>query len=72
MYRSDGSTTWISENVREVRNEFGELLYYEGTVAEIADRKRAEEALHEREYWLKTAINAVPDPSTSETARGAG
>ncbi|MEG3899455.1 MULTISPECIES: PAS domain S-box protein [unclassified Microcoleus] len=59
--RRDGSTTWISENVREVRGEGGELLYYEGTVAEIADRKRAEAALHNQEYWLKTAIDAVPD-----------
>ncbi|MEG3847643.1 PAS domain S-box protein [Microcoleus sp. herbarium19] len=61
IYRSDGSTTWISENVREVRGEGGELLYYEGTVAEIADRKCAEAALRDREYWLKTAIDAVPD-----------
>ncbi|MEG4808784.1 PAS domain S-box protein [Microcoleus sp. F8-D3] len=59
--RKDGSTTWISENVREVRGENGELLYYEGTVAEIADRKQAEAALRDREYWLKTAIDAVPD-----------
>ncbi|MCC3536220.1 MAG: PAS domain S-box protein [Microcoleus sp. PH2017_25_DOB_D_A] len=61
ILRRDGSTTWISENVREVEGENGELLYYEGTVAEIADRKRAEAALGDREYWLKTAIDAVPD-----------
>ncbi len=61
VLRYDGSTTWISENVREVRGENGELLYYEGTVAEIADRKQAEAALHNQEYWLKTAIDAVPD-----------
>src|SRR4028119_2139543 len=59
--RKDGSTTWISENVREVRDSGGELLYYEGTVAEIADRKEAEAALPTQEYWLKNAINAVPD-----------
>ena len=59
--RKDGSTTWISENVREVRDSGGKLLYYEGTVAEIAARKEAEAALRNQEYWLKTAINAVPD-----------
>ena len=48
--RKDGSTTWISENVREVRDAGGEILYYEGTVAEIADRKRAEAALRNQEY----------------------
>jgi len=61
VIRRDGSTTWISENVREVRSQAGKLLYYEGTVAEIADRKSAEAALRDREYWLKTAIDAVPD-----------
>jgi len=59
--RQDGSTTWISENVREVRDVGGEILYYEGTVAEIAARKQAEAALRNQEYWLKTAIDAVPD-----------
>ncbi|WP_293128595.1 PAS domain S-box protein [Microcoleus sp. bin38.metabat.b11b12b14.051] len=61
VFRCDGSTTWISENVRQVCGENGELLYYEGTVAEIADRKHAEAAERDREYWLKTAIDAVPD-----------
>jgi two-component system, NtrC family, sensor kinase len=61
VYRKDGSTTWISENVREVRDASGNLLYYEGTAAEIADRKLAEIALRNQEYWLKTAIDAVPD-----------
>jgi two-component system, NtrC family, sensor kinase len=70
VYRPDGSTTWISENVREVRNQLGELLYYEGTVAEIADRKQAEADLRDREYWLKTAIDAVPDAINLRDSEG--
>jgi PAS domain S-box-containing protein len=45
VYRQDGNIIWVSENVRAVRNEAGELLYYEGTSIEITDRKQAEEAL---------------------------
>lgn len=44
-YRKDGSIIWISENARVVRDESGELLYYEGLIEDITERKRAEEAL---------------------------
>ncbi len=59
VYRQDGSTTWISENVREVRNEGGELLYYEGSVTEIADRKQAQLALLQNEAkWRSLILNS--------------
>ena len=45
IYRKDGSIVWISENAREVRDESGNLLYYEGSIADITKRKRAEESL---------------------------
>src|SRR4051812_43010975 len=39
IYRKDGSTIWISENARAVRDANGELSYYEGFVADITVRK---------------------------------
>jgi signal transduction histidine kinase len=45
VYRKDGSAIWISINAREVRDEQGTLLYDEGLIEDISDRKRAEEAL---------------------------
>jgi PAS domain S-box-containing protein len=42
IYRRDGSKIWISENCREVRSTHGELVYYEGTVEDITERKKAE------------------------------
>ena len=42
IYRRDGSVIWISENCREVRSTHGELVYYEGTVENITERKKAE------------------------------
>jgi Amt family ammonium transporter len=44
IYRKDGEIVWISENAREVRDAKGELLYYEGTIEDITDRKEAEAA----------------------------
>ncbi|MDX2213869.1 MAG: PAS domain S-box protein [Oculatellaceae cyanobacterium bins.114] len=49
FYRKDGSIIWTSENARAVRDEEGQLLYYEGTVEDITKRKLAEEALRESE-----------------------
>ncbi|MFB2922836.1 ATP-binding protein [Aerosakkonema funiforme] len=49
VYRKDGSIIWISENARTVRDEKGNLLYYEGTAEDITERKQAEEALRQSE-----------------------
>ena len=40
--RCDGSLAWISENVHAVRDKDGVVSFYEGTVADITDRKRNE------------------------------
>ncbi len=43
--RKNGQVIWISENAREVRDEEGILLYYEGTVEDITARKSAQDQL---------------------------
>jgi PAS domain S-box-containing protein len=45
VYRRDRSVIWITETCREVRTGTGRLLYYEGTVEDITERKRGEAAL---------------------------
>ncbi|WP_017660079.1 sensor domain-containing protein [Baaleninema simplex] len=45
VYRRDGSIIWISEDVRAVRDKNGNLLYYEGSVVDISERKRTEQRL---------------------------
>jgi PAS domain S-box-containing protein len=47
--RKDGKTIWIKENARAVRDEAGDITYYEGTVENITARKKAEVEL-ERIY----------------------
>src|SRR6202012_1537297 len=43
--RKDGSVVWMSEHARAARDAAGELLYYEGTVEDITERKNNEEEL---------------------------
>jgi PAS domain S-box-containing protein len=45
VYKRDRTTIWISENVRALRDAQGQILYYEGTVEDISQRKIAEIAL---------------------------
>jgi PAS domain S-box-containing protein len=47
LRRKDGSSVWVSANARAVYDAGGEISGYEGTVEDITERKRAEEALRE-------------------------
>ncbi|MEG4113365.1 MULTISPECIES: adenylate/guanylate cyclase domain-containing protein [unclassified Microcoleus] len=61
--RKDGRRIWVSENVRAVRDSKGELLYYEGTVSDITERKLAQEALKvQQEQSEKLLLNILPKP----------
>jgi PAS domain S-box-containing protein len=42
-YRKDGSIIWARQNARVVRDANGVLLYYQGFVEDITERKRAEQ-----------------------------
>ncbi len=53
--RRDGGVIWIVEHARAVRDAAGQLLYYEGTVADISQRKAAEQALAARNRELLDA-----------------
>jgi len=46
VYRQDGSIIWISENARAIYDENGSILYYEGTVEDITEYKRAEQEIY--------------------------
>lgn len=59
--RQDGRRIWISENVRAVRDSKGVLIYYEGTVSDITERKSAQEALKvQQEQSEKLLLNILP------------
>src|SRR5919202_1241327 len=61
VYRKDGSIIWILENARAVRDATGALLYYEGTVFDITERKLITEALRlQQEQTEKLLLNILP------------
>ncbi|MEG4394563.1 adenylate/guanylate cyclase domain-containing protein [Microcoleus sp. BROC3] len=61
--RKDGCRIWVSENVRAVRDSKGALMYYEGTVCDITERKLAQEELKiQQEQSEKLLLNILPKP----------
>src|SRR5712691_962619 len=58
VYRRDGQIIWITETARAVRDASGVLLYYEGTVEDISERKRAEEELQKAKVAAEAATRA--------------
>ncbi len=59
VLRRDGSVIWISENARSVKDHAGRIQYFEGTVIDITDRKRAELLLEkQRAYHHQLFFNS--------------
>jgi len=58
IYRRDGKIIWITETARAVHGAGGDLLYYEGTVEDITERKHAEEELHRAKQAAESAALA--------------
>jgi len=52
---------WISENAHVVKAADGTVRYYEGTVEEISERVRAEQALRDSEQRWKLAMDSSGD-----------
>jgi two-component system, cell cycle sensor histidine kinase and response regulator CckA len=60
MHAPDGGSRWVEINARAVTGGDGGVLYYEGSLQDIEDRKVAEEALRETTQTLQTIIEASP------------
>ena len=61
IYRKDGSKVWIAMNARAVKDEEGNILYFEGTTENITARKRSEEELRRSKLYVERVANAIPN-----------
>lgn len=59
--RRDGTVIWVEDNARVARDGEGNIIYYEGSLEDITDRKATAEALRRAiETWVST-FDAIVD-----------
>jgi PAS domain S-box-containing protein len=58
VHCADGSTVWINETARLIRDEHGRAAFYEGVVRDVTQRKRAENALQHAIHSAESANRA--------------
>jgi PAS domain S-box-containing protein len=68
--RRDGSAIFVRESARVVRDEEGNVLCYEGTVEDITERHRAEQALRESERKFRETVTNLDEAYYSCTLDG--
>ncbi len=59
-YCKDGSTVWVENVVRAIRNDEGEFVGLHGVSRDISDRKRAEKELKESEERFRALSEESP------------
>src|SRR3981081_975491 len=56
----DGKVLWLSDSATVARDEAGEIIRYEGTVRDITDQRRAEDAIAEGRRLLQQVGDTEP------------
>ena len=70
MRRRDGQQLVILENARTVRDSTGQVSGYEGTIANITERKRAEQAIFAEKERAQVTLQSIGDAVISTDAEG--
>jgi len=70
MRRRDGQQVVILENARAVRDAGNKIVGYEGTIADITERKRAEQAVFAEKERAQVTLQSIGDAVISTDAEG--
>jgi len=70
LRRRDGTLITVVENAHVVRNEEGDIAGYEGTIADITVRKRAELQLYEEKEKAQVTLESIGDAVITADADG--
>ncbi len=70
LKKKDGSEIWVEDHGRHVVDDKGTVLYHEGVLRDVTERKRAEAALRESEGRYRTLVHTLPDAVAVMDAMG--
>jgi len=56
--RYDGTPMWVNDTARTIHDQAGQVLFYEGSIEDITERKRAEAELREYREHLEELVEA--------------
>ena len=68
--RRDGKQVVVLENARAVRDAAGRIVGYEGTINDITERKRAEQAVFAEKERAQVTLQSIGDAVISTDAAG--
>lgn len=59
LKRPDGSTLWVQDIARAIRNDSGDVIYYEGALIDVTEKVEAKKA---RDEFLATVSHELRNP----------
>ncbi len=68
LIRADGSRFWARDSAKVIRNETGDLAFYEGALIDVTDKVRAQKA---RDEFIATVSHELRNPITVLVGMGA-